>query len=468
MLRQAVLLLPLLASAAPQLKDSGPLSPSAAGIQWCENYADTLARGAAESKVVMLALNMDGERANNTMAQITYKDREVVGLTAEVLCVVGSAYTHNSSGTCSRFGTVSCADHQTVEKASRSGELARDPGGLSIAPQHVFIGPDGKVILSVPYLISKAELSWCLVEAQRSLDPEIKLKLPSGARPPKRLVQEGVLVLAKSTGKTERPARSVGPATLEEALDLIDKLRKGGRGTGKIQSLARIMTCDEDEPREFTMQQLRGGLGKKPGRLRDLVHTIGVTAPASYWEVVAEYASNHDPMMREEAAAALEQLASPESVKIISKVLKKEKDGRIRGTWLRALASAGAGESKVRSAVLKAFKKEKDHEAKTGAIVALGYLVAHKDVDDAIKEAFASQDHDQLLAAACAMALTRNKQWREFLWPMVKQEAEGELHDALLGCLEVLTLGRLESLGAPLAEVCGDQVQRERFFGRNQ
>lgn len=467
MLRQAVLLLPLLASAAPLLKDSGPRALGVADIQWCENYADTLARGAAESKVVMLALNMDGERANNSMAQVTYKDRALVGLTKDVLCLVGSASNHNSSGTCSRFGSVSCADHQTIEKASRSGELARNPGGLIIAPQHVFIGPDGKVILSVPYLISIAELSWCLVEAQRSLDPESKLKLPSGARPPKRLIQEGVLVLAESTGSTERPARSAAPATLEEALELIDVLRKGGRGTGKVRALARIMTCDEDEPRTFTLQQLRGGLGKKPGRLRDLVHTIGLTAPASYWEVVAPYASNHDLLMREETAAALEQLASPKSLKVIGKALKKEKDGHIRGTWLRALASAGAGESKVRSTVLKAAAKEKDPQAKIGAIVALGYLVAHKDVEAAIRTAFASKDRDQLLAAACAMALTRDKRWRELLWPLLKQETEGKFHDALTGCLEVLTLGRLQSLGAPLAEVCGDRIKRERFFGRN-
>ncbi|MFT7677704.1 MAG: hypothetical protein ACI8QC_001687 [Planctomycetota bacterium] len=467
MLRHAVLLLPLLVSAAPQPEEAPATRPIAAGIQWSEDYAATLARGAAESKVVMLALNMDGERANNQMAQQSYKDREVIALTSHALCLVGSVSNHNSSGSCSRFGTVTCAAHQAIEKASRSGELSRDPGGLIIAPQHVFLGPDGKVILSVPYLISTAELSWCLVVAINSVNPEADLKLPSGARPPKRLIQEGVLGPAEE-GMAKGSKRSVGPATLEEAMELIDKLRKGGRGTGKIQSLNRIMTCDEDEPRDFTMQQLRGGIGKKPERLRGLIHSIGVTAPASYWEVVAEYATNSDILMREEAAAALEQLAAPKSVKVITKALKKEKDGRVRGAWMRALGSAGADDSKVRSTLVKAASKEKDREAKTGAIVALGYLVPHKDVEAAIRKAYTSEDSDHMLAAACAMALTRDKKWRDMLYPMLKQEPQGQLHDALVGCLEVLTLGRLESLAKPLAEVCDDRVERERFFGRKQ
>ena len=66
------------------------------------------------------------------------------------------------------------------------------------------------------------------------------------------------------------------------------------------------------------------------------------------------------------------------------------------------------------------------------------------------------------------MALTRDKNWRDLLYPMLKQEPTGQLHDGLVGCLEVLTLGRLKSLARPLAEVCGDRVERERFFGRKQ
>ena len=146
-----------------------PVRPvaGAADIDWQPSYETALLRAADEDRVLFVAVNMDGERANDRTADKTYHDKTVVGLSEHTLNLVASLSEHaKPDRTCPRFGDVTCADHRRVDIDVRENVLAPDDEGYVIAPQHVFLKPDGEVILSVPYEISAAELEWCFVTLQ--------------------------------------------------------------------------------------------------------------------------------------------------------------------------------------------------------------------------------------------------------------------------------------------------------------
>ena len=189
------------------------------GIEWQASYELALTQAKAENKVVFVAVNMDGERANERMVREVYRDKVITKLAGETINLVSSNNTHGSGKACSRFGSISCVEHRQVDVHVRANVLAPDADGFVIAPQHVFLAPDGSPILSVPYGVTEAELEWCFVTALRSVDEDLPLKMSSKARPPARLVMDGVFEGAGG--------ESSQPLTREEALDLIKELKKG-------------------------------------------------------------------------------------------------------------------------------------------------------------------------------------------------------------------------------------------------
>src|SRR5206468_1736167 len=147
---------------------------------------DTLSRAREQKRVVFLAVNMDGERANERMVEKVYRDKAIVALAASTLNLVASAAEHAPlDRTCPRFAGLHCLDHRRIDTAVRDQILKPDSQGFVIAPQHVFLDPEGKVILSVPYEITVPELEWCFVTALRAVDPQCKAAMSPGARPPK-------------------------------------------------------------------------------------------------------------------------------------------------------------------------------------------------------------------------------------------------------------------------------------------
>ena len=78
------------------------------GIQWEESFDLALDRADKEGKVVFIAVNMDGEAANERAVKSVYTDRAVAALTEHTSNVIASADRHSRSGACKRFGCTSC------------------------------------------------------------------------------------------------------------------------------------------------------------------------------------------------------------------------------------------------------------------------------------------------------------------------------------------------------------------------
>lgn len=466
------------------LSTSSARTLTAGDITWEGDWAAAKARSASETKVLFLAVNMDGERANDRLANKVYHDKRVVELAEFTVPVIASAHEH-SGRTCKRFGTVECSQHQSIDIRVREELLPKDEGGFVVAPQHVFLGPSGEVLLSVPYEINAAELEWCLVEAIRRVDPESKIQASAKARAPKRLVDGGMAPIVGGD--------NTSPATLEEVLELMEQVRQG-RVKDREAALRRIMTADEEEARKFISQELRapgwgrgaggGGRGGRGGggggggggtdrneagngpwaQQEKLIRTIGRLSPSSWWVIIEEFALSKDEDLRSECIAALEQLQAPESVKLIQSGLRKEKDERLEGNWLRALASCAPSDTKVASKILKLAKKDKSPAVQTQAILALGWLAPSEQRTELLSELLEGDEPDMAEAAALAAGLSREEVLKQMLEGHAGK-AEGDIKAALEASLSVWEKGSLEPLGPLIRAAMNDDVPRERFFG---
>jgi hypothetical protein len=437
-----------------------PIVGTGDSIVWQKSWEEAFARAKAEHKVVLLAVNMDGERANERMAASVYHEPALVELSKSAICLVASASDHGTGAECARFGSIACSDHRRIDSAARQSVLKPDKEGFVVAPQHVLLDPDGKVILSVPYEISADELEWCLATAIVKLDPSFDGKVSASARAPRRLIKGNVLDLSGD------PAASGKVPTREETLELIAEVKKGSlAGPERMAALKSILSADEPEAIEYIQSELRRGGGKGAGSdiRAELVHTIGARSPASYWPLVADFLDDGSPILRAEAAVAMEELAAPEATKEIGSLFVKEKSPEIQKELLRALASCGAGDVKIREKVAKIAEKEKDPLLRMNAIVALGrFPVSDPDVAALLERKLREGVGEEREAAACAMALTRDVRWTKLLEEIAAQKSDADLEGTIEAALAVLKEGALRPLEEPLRRIAQDKIRRER------
>lgn len=438
------------------------------GIVWERDWDAAFSRAAAEGKVVFLAVNMDGEKANDVLATKTYHDELLLPLAARTVNLAASRFEHGGK-TCSRFEGLSCPDHQKSDVAARGKYLKAGLDGQVIAPQHLWVDGAGKVLLSVSYSVTAQELAWCFVTAIQRVDPKSDVKMPSSARAPRRLVIDGV-----AGGETVRPL------TEEELEKVLDALQKGGFGGNRAELVTSLLATDHPDAVEAVAKELAGfGLRNGRGRggqvegfleqmealRRALVHRIGVVSPASFWEAIAESIEDEDPRMRTEVAAALEQLGAPEALKIARKAFVAEKDQRAKQDFLRAVGACGREDSGARKIILQ-HVKDKDAGIRRNALYAAGSFAADKDAAEALRAAFDSTDALDSQAALLGLAAAGASDFAGAVERLsISKSASAETAGLAVRVMAVLKAeAPLAGLGEDVVRVCGDTVRRERFY----
>ncbi len=454
------------------------------GIQWEDSFDIALERADAEGRVVFIAVNMDGEAANERAVKSVYTDRAIAALTEHTVNVIASADRHSRSGACKRFGCTSCDVHQEVDIDVRERVLKPDATGAVIAPQHVFLSASGDVLLSVPYEVSAKELAWCFGEAFDRAGVTDAPDVPAGARRPRRLIIGDVASLGR---------RNRAPLTKEAVEELIALLRKGTERADRNSMIQHLATADEEAAREYVLGLLRSGGGRGGGGRRGgggggrngserertaLLRWIGTASPTSYTEVVEPFIGAGTVEARSEAIVALEQLASEDSVKALLGALKKAKDETIEKNLLRAIGACGPEDRKVRSALLKASEDLKNPLLRQNALLALGWAEGDEDVAQRLRQAvlpdeFATKakiGSDRITelereAAVVAMGISRDEAWTEMLTEIRDDEEEPqELRDAASASLDVIAGGEYRILRDALMRAGSDEIPRDRLF----
>ncbi|MCY2959511.1 MAG: HEAT repeat domain-containing protein [Planctomycetota bacterium] len=458
----------------------------AGGIAWRSGFEKTFEVAAAEKKVVFLAVNMDGERANDRMAEKVYRDKLVVDLSARTLNLVASATEHAPMDKdCPRFDGVRCQDHRRVDTAARKDVLKADTEGLVIAPQNVFLGPDGKVILSVPYEISADELAWCFVTALQKVDPATAPAMPASARSPRRLILNGTYDPSGAGA-----GGSLVPPTKKEVEGIISRLKKGLSGEERMAELRRLVLSDEPDAIDYIGLELKssgmggfggggGGGGKGGGggggggrggggdsRHKLILRAIGFLSPPPYWEMVAEFLDDNDEALRREAAVALEQLAAPQAVPALTKALAAEKEPGHQKDLVRALGACGANDAKTRAALIKRAKGDKQALVRANAYLALGWSASDPEVKALLRSTLEKGDDLDREAAAIAVGISRDAAWTAVLETAAAAAKDGNAKAAIEAAKGVVGGAPIATLRQHVVRVGRDEVPRDRIFGR--
>lgn len=455
-------------------------SALAGSITWQTDFEKALEEASAAKKVVFLAVNMDGERANDRMAEKVYRDKQVIELSTHTLNLVASLAQHAlADKDCTRFDGLRCVDHRRVDTAARKDILKADMDGLVIAPQHVFLSGDGSVLLSVPYELTNDELAWCFVTALQKADAATAPPMPSSARSPKRLI----------VGATYDPKAAGGslvPPTKKEVEAIITQLKKGLFGEERMREMQRLVLSDEPDAVEFIALELKsagwgggGGGGKGGGggaaggrggggdsRHKLILHAIGVFAPAPYWDMVSDFLGDNDPGLQREAAVALEQLAAPQAVPALTKALAGEKDPGMQKDILRALGSCGSTDAKTRATLIKRAKTDKQALVRANAYLALGWSASDTDVKACLRAALEKGDDLEREAAALAVGISRDAAWMAVLDTAAGMAQDANAKAAIEAAKGVLNGAALSTLRDHVVRVGRDEVPRERIFGR--
>jgi len=454
----------------------------AGDIAWTSGFEKTLERASAEKKVVFLAVNMDGERANDRMVEKVYRDKAVVELSARTLNLVASAAEHaKMDKDCPRFPGVRCQDHRRVDSAARKDVLKSDAQGLVLAPQHVFLGSDGQVILSVPYEIAADELVWCFVTALTKADPATAPAMPTSARSPQRLVLGGT---SDPTGADA--GGSLVPPTKKEVDAIIKRLERGLEFAERVNELRRLIQSDEPDAIEFIGKELKsggfgggmgglggggGGLGGRGGggggpRQQILLHAIGVYSPPAYWAVVTEFLGHSDEILRREAAVTLEQLGAREAVPALTKALAQEKEPGHQKDLIRALGACGAADAKVRAMLIQRAKKDKQTLVRQNAVLAMAWSTNDADVKAFLRAALESGEDWEREAAALAVGIGRDAAWIPVLDVAAPRALDPNAKAAIEASRKVLEGEPLSTLRDHVTRVGRDEISRDRIFGR--
>src|SRR5690606_34327805 len=199
-----------------------PLTKASAQIDWAPSLEEALKQAGAEKKVVAIVLNMDGERANDRMVADHYQDDLLVKLSRHTVNLFCSNDTHSKSGTCSRCKAHTCQQHRNNDFSVRRTILGLDGTAPVVAPQHIFVGPDGKIIHSAPYYLTKGELEWMWVEAIRAIDPTFAWEASERIRAPEQF-RKGAAEKSKAEPMRTREE-------LQKALENLKNINLGGRG----------------------------------------------------------------------------------------------------------------------------------------------------------------------------------------------------------------------------------------------
>lgn len=452
-----------------------PASPDA-DVAWTESYESAFAAAQARDTIVFLAVNMDGESANDEAAKQLYTDKLILPLTTETVNIVASRFEHSSSGPCPRFGSNPCSDHQKVDIKARAQILKPGSSGSVIAPHHVFLDKNGAVLLSVAYKVSAKELAWCFRAAQKKAYPDGDFPAVKGARAPSRLVMDGVANMGDS---------GIRPLMEDEMEATIKRIRSTQRLNQRLEDLYSLIATDHPDAIEVVARDLKqsdvaaafgGRRGGQAGgedasnRLligrSNLIHRIGVFSPPSYWEAVVTQLEDSEGIIRQEAAVALEQLAHEGAIKGLKDALKKEENPDVRRCIVRALGTCGIENASAHKQLSTFATSKKDEDLRRNALFALGGQVDQKSVTKILAEILVEGTPEQKQAVVLGIAFARNDSLLFLLETLEKdsENLDSETNAALVAAKAVLGGESLLTIRDKCRALLGDQLEREKYF----
>lgn len=469
-----VTLLPLLVQPAPApVHGNGTApAPSVPPLTWTARIDEALSLAEAEQRVIMVALGEVLEGRTERHEKGLYSARDAAKATAATINVPAWSFETEEQKKLPRMKGVEPRNHRNNLATVCERWIEPNEQGVIALPHHLWIGPDGNLLLSCPWELEGAELAWCTDEALRRAGVEERPELPADARPPRRLlVGESFRVFDE-----DEYGRGLKPDELTETLS---KLNKRFVGMGDRGDVIRIMFTDEPDASDFLLKQIggwdlggggfggRGGGGFGGGAIVDgTVELLGTISPPLFIEVLEETARGRSPSRRARTAVALEQIGSEEGLSIARKGWKSEKDDAVRAEWIRALAACGRADKGSVRTVVKAAAKDDSALVRRSALIGLGHVLPSDDALEALQEAIGGPRAEERDAAVLALALGRAREHVALVEAVLESDLEDASRRTAEAALAVLQGGALYDLEGEVRRVSESEIGRGRIFFR--
>lgn len=363
----------LLGFVAPGVRaEEAPPPPAQQGdtITWVEGIAKAFEVAREKQRIVMICINstrVDGGRkepAAEGLRDVVYKDPRVVGRSRDFVCVLLGA---TSSG--DDFGEL---------------KVLFGMDGYIVSPQHIFARPDhatGDPLVRLEY--------WPYGKDQKAVDELIGLmdkaterwRAEGGTPPPTSGSPDGGAPAGPDAGAEAGPDAGGGAAPAGEAerqawIDQLIAVVRAGPTPRRVEAIRTLLVNDQEGD---TIDPLVAILGepeteKNTSLVVDLVRGLGRPDLVKAAPAIGEHLGHKEQIVRANAAVSLEYIGCPDSVDALGKQVKREKDAITASHMWRAMGRCGAGDSKVRSNLLKAAGDTKDEFETFGSIIALAYF----------------------------------------------------------------------------------------------
>lgn len=421
------------------------------GIAWERDYDAALEKAQAEGKPLFIAVNKKGTYASERLVDYYYLDGKIVALCGNTVNLFASDFVMKREEKICAFGAhIPCVFHdELLEKIE-----GLENQGAFIVPYHIFLGPDGKVLFSVPYKLTLGELEWCLAEAVRKVDPAFKWELSAGARAPARIVYGKVVAPAEAYVGKKKPK----PLTRDETMEISNAVRNGTGGEVVDKYYESLLITDSRMALDTVQYWLNADAGYGKRILRD----IGRTSPRTYWTVAASALSHPDAEVRNEAAVAIELIADPRSWKRLKKRWSDERDISVKGNLIRAIASVGRADKNAQALVLKTAERDRNGLLRINALIGLVHLENREKVERALQKGLAADEPGVRAVAAYAIAVRREQGLADALKTALSNETDGDCMKYLKAASSALEGGELELIKKVLTRYAKDSIPRIR------
>ncbi|MFT7616628.1 MAG: HEAT repeat protein [Planctomycetota bacterium] len=332
-------------------------------ISWAKSLDSALAKAKAENKPLLICMNMDKDVANDRMAREHYHDPAIVAKTKEFVCVFVSRFKHtkDDTKTCGRCGHITCKEHIKADLAVR--ELYFENSISVVAPQHVFLRPDGKLLRTKLYFLTKPELLSLMDSVLRELFPE-RFKKPEEAKEEevKEEAPKGEKKDEEKTGEDEEPK------TVAELKDLIVKSSE----VEEIKEFARELINRKKDQEAIDILEAFLTDKKSPVlRLQGLMLAYGFKDHKEGVPKIIRFLKHKDPSVRSHTAVALEDIGDESALKPLNSRMKREKEDAVRKNLVRAIGVCGKKKKKTQTPLLKLLR-DKTRLVQRNAALALG------------------------------------------------------------------------------------------------
>ena len=354
-----------------------PIEEGADRIYFVNSLEAAFESAAESGKPVMICINsqvVDGGRvepAARALREEIYLDQRVVRKSREFVCA---------------FITQQANPNDFGELRAR---FAIE--GLIVSPQHIFVHPDGQTILVRreywPFGTGERGVTSLLDMMDSALAKAKPAEGPPEAAPegaPENPEAGAEMPDAAAPGEAEARAQWIA-----EQLELTQH----GDHEKRWDALMALVRSDEEGDCTTPLIEALPDLDKQIDVLVDYIRALGVNGLNAAAEPIADYLKHKEDSVRGNAAVSLEHIGNPEVYSDILKRASREKDEMIANHMYRAAGRCGAGEKKVRSALVKAATGADSELASYGPLIGLAYFEGDKKTSSELEKMLKKLGH---------------------------------------------------------------------------